>query len=233
MPSTLAAMQIAGFTAGPFGTNTYVVINSGENASGNGASDAKPEAFVIDPGKDSYAQVLKIVEEAGAELVAVVLTHGHIDHTRDCAEFGLPVYIHPDDEVMLDPKWGAPGNFGQIFEVDSMKQPEDLRHLSAGETMTFAGMDFRIVHAPGHSPGCALLIALDEDVVFAGDVLFAGSIGRTDLPLSDPAAMDRSLAGPVWDLDDTLTVLPGHGPATTVAHERATNPYLKAAGQAR
>lgn len=216
-------MQVAGFTAGPFGTNTYVVTASGEN----------PEAFVVDPGKDSHAQVQKLIDDAGAHLTAVVLTHGHIDHTRDCAEFGVPVYIHPDDEVMLDPKWGAPGDFGRIFEVDSMKQPDDLRHLKAGETMTFAGMDFRIVHAPGHSPGSSLLIAADEEVVFAGDVLFAGSIGRTDLPLGDPAAMDRTLAGPVWDLDDALTVLPGHGPATTVAQERATNPYLSAAGRSR
>ena len=224
-------MQIAGFTAGPFGTNTYVVINAGGGADTEGGT--KPEAFVVDPGKDSAAHVRKTVEDAGAELVAVVLTHGHIDHTRDCAEFGLPVYIHPEDEVMLDPKWGAPGDFGRIFEVDSMKQPGDLRHLEAGETMTFAGMDFRIVHAPGHSPGSSLLIAQKEDVVFAGDVLFAGSIGRTDLPLGDPAAMDRTLAGSVWDLDDALTVLPGHGPATTVAQERATNPYLSAAGRSR
>lgn len=224
-------MQIAGFTAGPFGTNTYVVINSGGGSETEGG--AKPEAFVVDPGKDSAAHVRKTVEDAGAELVAVVLTHGHIDHTRDCAEFGLPVYIHPDDEVMLDPKWGAPGDFGRIFEVDSMKQPGDLRHLEAGETMTFAGMDFRIVHASGHSPGSSLLIAQEEAVVFAGDVLFAGSIGRTDLPLGDPAAMDRTLAGSVWDLDDALTVLPGHGPATTVAQERATNPYLSAAGRSR
>ena len=224
-------MQIAGFTAGPFGTNTYVVINAGGGADTEGGT--KPEAFVVDPGKDSAAHVRKTVEDAGAELVAVVLTHGHIDHARDCAEFGLPVYIHPDDEVMLDPKWGAPGDFGRIFEVDSMKQPGDLRHLEAGETMTFAGMDFRIVHAPGHSPGSSLLIAQEEDVVFAGDVLFAGSVGRTDLPLGDPAAMDRTLAGPVWDLVDALTVLPGHGPATTVAQERATNPYLSAAGRSR
>ncbi|MCT1684339.1 MBL fold metallo-hydrolase [Corynebacterium appendicis] len=216
-------MQIAGFTAGPFGTNTYVVTASGEN----------PEAFVVDPGKDSRDQVQKLIDDAGARLAAVVLTHGHIDHTRDCAEFGVPVYIHPDDEVMLDPKWGAPGDFGRIFEVDSMKQPDELRHLKAGETMTFAGMDFRVVHAPGHSPGSSLLIAADEDVVFAGDVLFAGSIGRTDLPLGDPAAMDRTLAGPVWELDDALTVLPGHGPATTVAQERAANPYLSAAGRSR
>lgn len=216
-------MQIAGFTAGPFGTNTYVVTASGEN----------PEAFVVDPGKDSRVQVQKLIDDAGARLAAVVLTHGHIDHTRDCAEFGVPVYIHPDDEVMLDPKWGAPGDFGRIFEVDSMKQPDELRHLKAGETMTFAGMDFRVVHAPGHSPGSSLLIAADEDVVFAGDVLFAGSIGRTDLPLGDPAAMDRTLAGPVWELDDALTVLPGHGPATTVAQERAANPYLSVAGRSR
>lgn len=218
-------MQIQGLAGGPFQTNTYDVV-------GNAGANGRPEAFVIDPGKDMAGPVREIVDKAGADLVAVVLTHGHIDHTRDCAEFGVPVYIHPEDEVMLDPKWGAPGNFGQIFDVDAMKQPEDLRHVEIGR-MEFAGLGFRTVHAPGHSPGCVLFISEDEDVVFAGDVLFAGSIGRTDLPLSDPAAMDRTLAGPVWDLDDKLTVLPGHGPMTTVERERATNPYLKAAGQGR
>ena len=223
-------MQITGLSAGPFQTNTYVVI--GDNASSADTDQARPQAFVIDPGMGTAEPVRELVDKAGAELVAVVLTHGHIDHTRDCAEFGVPVYIHPDDEVMLDPQWGAPGNFGQIFEVESMKQPEDLRHIEIGQ-MEFAGMTFRTVHAPGHSPGCVLFIAEDEDVVFAGDVLFAGSIGRTDLPLSDPEAMNRSLAGPVWDLDDKLTVLPGHGPATTVERERASNPYLRAAGHPR
>lgn len=215
-------MQVAGFTAGPFQTNTYVVF-----------AEDRREAFVVDPGKDSAAKVREIVDQVGAELVAVVLTHGHIDHTRDCAEFGVPVYIHPDDEVMLDPQWGAPGSFAELFDVTSMQHPSDLRHLEAGTTMTFAGMDFRIVHAPGHSPGSVLIITAETNAVFAGDVLFAGSVGRTDLPLSDPAAMDRTLAGPVWDLDDDLTVLPGHGPATTVERERASNPYLIQAGRSR
>lgn len=222
-------MQIAGFAGGPFQANTYIVV-------GEAAEGGRPPAFVVDPGKDTHAKVLEVLEEAGAELECVVLTHGHIDHTRDCAEFGVPVYIHPDDEIMLNPAYGAPGQFGQLFDVDSMQMPTDLRHLNTeedGATMSFAGIDFRLLHAPGHSPGCTLIICDEGNFAFTGDVLFAGSIGRTDLPLSDPAAMNRSLTGPVWDLDDLLNLLPGHGPATTMEKERASNPYLLEANNGR
>lgn len=219
-------MQLSGFTAGPFQTNTYVVVGKA-----NGSD--RPAAFAVDPGLGTVDKVCELLEQFGAQLECVVLTHGHIDHTRECAEFDVPVYIHPDDEVMLDPKWGAPGQFAQLFRTDDMKMPEDLRPLEAGSTMTFAGIDFRIVHAPGHSPGSSILINEEENVALTGDVLFAGTIGRTDLPLGDPAAMNESLAGPVWDLDDSLTLLPGHGAATTMDKERRTNPFLIEARSAR
>ena len=103
--------------------------------------------------------------------------------------------------------------------------------LEDGQALQVAGVELRVVHAPGHSPGCVMLVA--DDVVFSGDVLFRGSIGRTDLPDSDPEQMRQSLRDPVWDLSDELQVLPGHGPATTVAQERATNPYLRQANADR
>nr|VDG63519.1 hydrolase [Streptococcus thermophilus] len=219
-------MQLSGFTAGPFQTNTYVVV-------GEADSSGRPAAFVVDPGLGTVDKVKEILGRNDAQLECVVLTHGHIDHTRECAEFGVPVYIHPDDEVMLDPKWGAPGQFAQLFQTDEMKMPSDLRHLESGAAMTFAGIEFRVVHAPGHSPGSSILVNDENNVALTGDVIFAGTIGRTDLPLGDPAAMNESLAGPVWDLDDSLTLLPGHGAATTMDKERRTNPFLIEAGSAR
>lgn len=214
-------MQLSGFTAGPFQTNTYVVVGEDNRA------------FVVDPGMGSADKVRDLLGQVGAELECVVLTHGHIDHTRDCGEFGVPVYIHPDDKIMLDPQWGAPGTFAQVFRTDEMTMPTDLRDLEAGTTMIFAGIDFRLVHAPGHSPGSTILVNDEFSVAFSGDVIFAGTIGRTDLPLGDPEAMTRSLAGPVWDLDDSLNLMPGHGPTTTMEQERRANPYLIDAGRSR
>ncbi|MFG6304524.1 MBL fold metallo-hydrolase, partial [Corynebacterium hesseae] len=115
-----------------------------------------------------------------------------------------------------------------LFAAASMKQVADRRDLLGGETLSLVGLEFELLHAPGHSPGCVMLVA--EDFALTGDVLFKGSIGRTDLPHSDPAAMQRSLRGPVWGLDDSLAILPGHGPTSTMRRERATNPFLRAAG---
>ena len=109
-----------------------------------------------------------------------------------------------------------------------MPPVKERRDLVGGETLSVAGLEFELLHAPGHSPGCVMLVA--EDIALTGDVLFRGSIGRTDLPHSDPAAMQRSLRGPVWGLDDGLAILPGHGPTSTMRRERATNPFLIAAG---
>lgn len=211
-------MRIAGFAAGPFQTNCYVVVNG-------------DRAFVIDPGLGAHEAVSQMVQEQGLTVEAVVLTHGHIDHIRDAAAFGVETFVHPADAFMLLRGEGVSEQARQLYDASAMPPIDNPTPLEDGQTLTVAGVDLRILHAPGHSPGCVMLVA--DDVVFSGDVLFRGSIGRTDLPDSDPAQMQESLRGPVWDLDDELQVLPGHGPATTVAQERATNPYLRQANADR
>ena len=211
-------MRIAGFAAGPFQTNCYVVSNG-------------DRAFVIDPGLGAHEAVSQLVQEQGLTVEAVVLTHGHIDHIRDAAAFGLETFIHPADAFMLLRGEGVSEQARQLYDASAMPPIDNPTHIEDGQTLAVAGVELRVVHAPGHSPGCVMLVA--DGVVFSGDVLFRGSIGRTDLPDSDPEQMRESLRGPVWELDDELQVLPGHGPATTVAQERATNPYLRQANADR
>ena len=211
-------MRIAGFAAGPFQTNCYVVSNG-------------DRAFVIDPGLGAHEAGSQLVQEQGLTVEAVVLTHGHIDHIRDAAAFGLETFIHPADAFMLLRGEGVSEQARQLYDASAMPPIDNPTHIEDGQTLQVAGVELRVVHAPGHSPGCVMLVA--DGVVFSGDVLFRGSIGRTDLPDSDPEQMRESLRGPVWELDDELQVLPGHGPATTVAQERATNPYLRQANADR
>ena len=211
-------MRIAGFAAGPFQTNCYVVSNG-------------DRAFVIDPGLGAHEAVSQLVQEQGLTVEAVVLTHGHIDHIRDAAAFGVETFIHPADAFMLLRGEGVSEQARQLYDASAMPPIDNPTPLEDGQALQVAGVELRVVHAPGHSPGCVMLVA--DDVVFSGDVLFRGSIGRTDLPDSDPEQMRQSLRGPVWDLADELQVLPGHGPATTVVQERATNPYLRQANADR
>ncbi|MDK6260491.1 MBL fold metallo-hydrolase [Corynebacterium frankenforstense] len=218
-------MEIQGFATGPYKTNCYLLIEDGR-------------CVVVDAGMHAFAPVMDVLGKLDLELEAVVCTHGHIDHTRDAAQlanhFGVPVYIHPDDRFMLAGGDGVLPETARLFDAATMTQPEEVCPLDDAAVVTLVGHDFRVAHAPGHSPGSVLLIA--EEVVLSGDVLFRGSIGRTDLPYSDPEAMKKTLAGPVAALDDALPVLPGHGPTTTVRAERATNPFagpfMRAAGGA-
>lgn len=212
----MSTPEIYGFAAGPYKTNTYVVANGSQ-------------AFIVDPGMHTREKLEQLAREKSLEFKAVVLTHGHIDHTRDAAEFDLPVYIHPDDAFMLVDGSGVSPESQMLFAAASMKRVADRRDLIGGETLRLVGLEFDLLHAPGHSPGCVILVA--EGIALTGDVLFKGSIGRTDLPHSDHGAMQRSLRGPVWGLDDSLAILPGHGPTTTMRRERATNPFLRAAGE--
>lgn len=206
-------MQLHGFAAGPYNTNTYILIKDGR-------------AGVVDPGMHSAKQVIATLEETGAELSEIVLTHGHIDHTREAGDlakrFGVPVYIHEADAFMLSGRDGVLPQSQVLFDVATMVPIDDLRPLT--ESVSLAGVEFRVAHAPGHSPGSCLLI--HDDFCFTGDVLFQGSIGRTDFPTSSPEDMDATLRGPVWALPDTLQLFPGHGGATTMRAERQTNPFL-------
>ncbi len=223
-------MFLASFPAGPWQANCYLA-----------APAAGAECVVIDPGVDAFDGVRAAVADHGLTPVGVLLTHGHIDHvasaTRVADEWGVPAWIHADDrELLTDPVAGLGPSSAELLtqvlgDVD-LAEPDDLRFFETG--LDVAGLSFEVIHAPGHRPGCVLLSSrltghdqLDA-VVFSGDVLFAGSIGRTDLPGGDHGVMLDTLRGAVLGLPDTAAILPGHGQQTVMARERATNPYLQA-----
>ena len=227
---------IAGFPAGPWGTNCFVV------ATGPGS-----ECVVIDPGKDAMAGVDDVVREHHLQPVAVLLTHGHLDHmwsvTPVCEARDVPAYIHPADRHLLsDPMAGISGDTRLMFEQMTggrlqFSEPEDVRMLDDGKSIDLAGLRFAVRHAPGHTPGSTVFLtdaAADiPPIMYSGDLLFAGSIGRTDLPGGDTAQMMRSLAEVVLPQPEEMVVLPGHGPQTTIGQELVANPFLEQAREQR
>jgi len=215
---------VAGFPAGAFQTNCYVL------ASGPGEA-----CVVVDPGQEAVEPLEELLAEHRLTPVAVLLTHGHFDHTFSvapvCDGHDVPAFIHPDDRAMLaDPLKGmsrdALAFFGGRLE---MREPREVRTLDDGAQLELAGLALRVDHTPGHTPGSIVFGTATEEgveVVLAGDTLFAGSIGRTDLPGGDTELMMRSLRDKLLTRDDGTYVLPGHGPATTIGRERVSNPYL-------
>jgi hydroxyacylglutathione hydrolase len=213
---------ITGFPAGSFAANCYLV-----------APEPGAECVIIDPGEDSADTIAEIVADRRLKPVAVLLTHGHIDHVWSvapvCGARGIPAYIHPDDRALLsDPARGLPLGAGQqLFGGLEFTEPDDVRELTDGTVLNLAGLEITVGHAPGHTPG-SVVFRSDPAVMFSGDLLFAGSIGRTDLPGGDTAAMMDSLARVCLTLPDETRVLPGHGPQTTIGVERASNQFLVA-----
>jgi glyoxylase-like metal-dependent hydrolase (beta-lactamase superfamily II) len=220
---------IAGFPAGPWGTNCYVA------ATGPGT-----ECVVIDPGKDAAAGVAEVVREHRLKPVAVLVTHGHVDHMWSVAPvagtYDATAWIHPTDRHLLsDPMAGmSPETTAMLLGGSyTWAEPDDVRELADGQTLELAGLSFVVDHTPGHTPGSVTFRSPYPDrpeiseVMFSGDLLFAGSIGRTDLPGGDHAAMLRSLASKVLPLADDIVVLPGHGEQTSIGRERAANPFLQ------
>ncbi|WP_110241618.1 MBL fold metallo-hydrolase [Nocardioides gilvus] len=224
-------MLIAGFPAGPWGTNCYVVSTGPGN-----------ECVVIDPGKDSASGVDQVVREHRLKPVAVLVTHGHIDHMWCVApvagSYDATAWIHPSDRHLLtDPMAGMSRESTQMLLGGNYEwaEPDDVRELSDSQTLEIAGIDFAVDHTPGHTEGSVTfrspygaLAGQPEisEVMFSGDLLFAGSIGRTDLPGGDHAKMLQSLSQKVLPLADDIVVLPGHGEQTSIGRERATNPFL-------
>jgi hydroxyacylglutathione hydrolase len=226
---------IAGFPAGPWGTNCYVV-----------ATGAGQECVVIDPGKDAAGAVDDVVREHKLKPVSVLVTHGHIDHMWCVAPvagtYDATAYIHPDDRYRLtDPMSGmSPDSAGMLLGGKyTFAEPDDVAELADGQRLELAGLELVVDHTPGHTEGSVTFRTpySDEDtqqdlvqdvaeVMFSGDLLFAGSIGRTDLPGGDHPTMLRSLATKVLPLPDNIVVLPGHGEQTSIGRERATNPFL-------
>jgi hydroxyacylglutathione hydrolase len=213
---------IRSFPAGAFGTNCYAV-----------AVGPRQECIVIDPGMDAVEPLAQMLRDDGLKPVAVVLTHGHLDHTWSvlpvCDGYDIPAYLHPSDFGMLaDPaRWHGP-QLAPLIGGLALPDPSDVLPLSDGAALDLAGVRLTVRHAPGHTEG-SVVFSLDLDEapgLLAGDVLFAGSVGRVDLPGGSWEAMLRSLRDVVLPLDDATVLLPGHGPATTIGRERATNPYL-------
>lgn len=220
-------MFIAGFPAGPWGTNCYVV-----------AMAPGQECVVVDPGKDAAAGVAEVVREHGLKPVSVLVTHGHIDHMWCVApvagSYDATAFIHPEDRHLLsDPMAGiSPETAGMLLGGSyEFAEPDEVSELGDGQTLDLAGLTFVVDHTPGHTRGSVTFRTpyAEQDVaevMFSGDLLFAGSIGRTDLPGGDHPTMLRSLATKVLPLADNIVVLPGHGEQTSIGRERATNPYL-------
>ncbi|HEX6578344.1 MAG TPA: MBL fold metallo-hydrolase [Jiangellaceae bacterium] len=225
-------MLVVSFPAAAFATNCYVV-----------APAAGEECLVVDPGIGVVGRLDELLREHRLRPTAVLLTHGHVDHvysvTPVCGTRDVAAYIHGDDRYrlvdplsMLDPMLVAMLE-QQFGERAKWAEPDDVRSIGDNETISLAGLSVTIDHAPGHTEGSVLFRLPDNgtsdsaQICLTGDVLFEGSIGRTDLPGGDPDQMMRSLAEKVLPLRDDTVVLPGHGPATTIGRERATNPFLR------
>jgi glyoxylase-like metal-dependent hydrolase (beta-lactamase superfamily II) len=223
---------VVGFPALAFATNCYVV-----------APAAGEECLVVDPGVGVEQRLGEVLAEHRLRPAAVLLTHGHADHvfavTPVCAGAGIAAAVHEDDAyrlrdpfatldpalvAMLEQQFGASAHW---------QEPADVVRLTDGQRLELAGLEVDVVHAPGHTEGSVMFglpgapePASAARTVLTGDVLFAGSVGRTDLAGGDAAAMTRSLEGKVLPLADDTLVLPGHGPSTTIGRERRTNPFL-------
>lgn len=222
-------MLIKGFPAGPWGTNCFVV-----------AADKGSECLIIDPGMDATPTLQQVIADNRLKPAAVVLTHGHLDHTWSvvpvCADADIPAFIHSADRAMLEnPALGVSADMlAMVNQVlggtASFHEPDRVSELRDGDDLDILGVTLTVHHAPGHTPG-SVVFTCDGDesrppVLFSGDLLFAGSIGRTDLPGGDSAEMMRSLQRVLPPLDPQTVVLPGHGPQTTIGEELRSNPYL-------
>ncbi len=220
-------MLVTGFPAGAFAANCYVV-----------APAPGEECVIIDPGQDAQPGIEDLLARFRLKPIAVLLTHGHIDHVWSvapvCGARGIPAYIHPDDrELLADPGKGLALSVGQQFlRGITFTEPDDVRELADGTPLTLAGCEFTVGHVPGHTPGSVTFRTGEAPqgydntgTLFTGDLLFAGSIGRTDLPGGDDRAMLLSLSRTLT-LPDDMLVLPGHGRQTTIGAQRQDNPFL-------
>jgi hydroxyacylglutathione hydrolase len=229
---------VPGFPSAAFGTNVYVL-----------APAEGEQCLIVDPGIEVSDGVDELLARHRLEPVAVLLTHGHLDHTFSVVPVGtrrgIPAYIHSADRDWLrDPAQAFGPQMHELFGGRlEWQEPDDVVTVGDGDTIELAGLSLVVDHAPGHTPGSAMFrlagapdgVRREDDArvpsqtLISGDVLFAGSIGRTDLPGGSLEQMMASLAHRVWPLADDVLVLPGHGPATTIGRERVTNPYLQAA----
>lgn len=208
-------MEIGTYAGGPFAENSYLVrVDSGKGA------------VVIDPGAGAD-EIAGVIETEELDVLAVLLTHAHLDHVDGAARIrevtDAPIHLHPDDRPLYD---AAPDQ-ARAFGLPSPELPEPGEELAHGQALTFGDVSYEVRHAPGHSPGHVILWDEAGGVAFVGDVVFQGSIGRTDLPGGDYQKLMHSIRNEVLTLPDETRLFTGHGPDTTVGHERVGNPFLR------
>lgn len=206
-------MKIVAIPNGTFAQNCYLVVD-----------EAARECAIVDPGEEAGLIQHKIAA-TGARPVAIWLTHAHLDHVlgvaRVAADTGAPVWLHPADRPLYD---GVPEQAAWFGLPGPPRLPAPDRAFSPGATVRAGGLAFAVRHTPGHSPGSVCLIG--HGVAFTGDVIFAGSIGRTDLPGGDFDTLIGSIERELLSLPDDTILYSGHGPETTVGRERRANPFL-------
>ncbi|MGI5864449.1 MAG: MBL fold metallo-hydrolase [Myxococcales bacterium] len=209
------ALVVESLVVGPFGVNAYLV---GEPESRS--------ALLIDPGADLEA-LARLLEKTGFTLAAIVNTHAHIDHVGAVAEakrrFGAPYWLHEADKGLL----GALPVQAMMFGFPAPEVPEVDRWLNDGDALELGKATGRVIHTPGHSPGGCCLYFPDDKLVFTGDTLFRGSIGRTDLPGGSDEEIARSIRERLFTLGDEITFYPGHGPSGLIGEQRLGNPYVR------
>ncbi|PID58077.1 MBL fold metallo-hydrolase [candidate division KSB3 bacterium] len=197
---------------GPLRENCYIVV-----------CEESREAVVIDPG-DEAARIYQVLKKHNWQLKYIINTHGHIDHIGGVAglleEVDVPFLLHQDDMYLLE---GLPTDPLQAM-LQITPPPHPGGFLKDGDRLDVGRLEFQVLHTPGHTPGCVCFLV--EDKLFSGDTLFAHSIGRTDLPGGDHAQLLASVREKLFSLDDLVTVYPGHGPETSIGHERQFNPFF-------
>ncbi|CAN2200232.1 GloB Zn-dependent hydrolases, including glyoxylases [Candidatus Nanopelagicaceae bacterium] len=214
-------MLVRSFPAPMFATNCWII-----------APSEGSECIIVDPGMPDISRDIEmIIEEHKLKPVAALLTHGHLDHTFSITPladgYDIPAYIHSEDRRFIADPAGIHGEqFIAQLEAMTFVEPKKVNELKNGATLELLGMKITAIHAPGHTRG-SLMFAINDEILISGDVLFAGSIGRTDLPTGSSKEMIHTLKTKVLTLSDDLRVLTGHGPETTIKFERKNNPYLK------
>lgn len=212
---------VTSFVAPMFATNCWVI-----------AAGVGQECIIIDPGMpDISHEITALVAEHGLKPVASLITHGHLDHTfsvKPLADgYGIPAYIHTEDrDLLLHPQAAHGAEFITTLDAMEFVEPKEVKNLRHGDEIKVLDMKITAIHSPGHTRG-STMFSINDEILISGDVLFAGSIGRTDLPSGSHDAMQKTLKTRVLPLSDDLRVLPGHGPETTIKFERKNNPYLK------
>jgi glyoxylase-like metal-dependent hydrolase (beta-lactamase superfamily II) len=202
-------MKLEVVTVTPFAQNCTIIC----------PNDSGP-AVLIDPGGE-IDRVMGVASDIGAKIEAILITHGHIDHigglNEAIAATGAPVWLHPDDGWLYDVT---------MMGVEAPGVPSGATRIADGDVIDVAGARFEVLHTPGHSPGHVCFKIADEPTLIGGDLVFFGSIGRTDLPRGDLRTLVRSVRDKIWTLPDETKIFPGHGPATSVGFEKQYNPFV-------